>query len=174
VSNDLGELGFTEDLTWYLSTPSREWLRSVVAETDQVLRCVAAVLHLVVPEWQANRPKDSLPIRAITAALKYCADPSQNNKKQVSILSKGCSESRRKSLGYEHRIAEAARAFATAAISEDEERKLSSISEALSKIEEHILYKHSIKADYRKETDTRHRMLTAFADGLRALKNPDG
>ena len=168
--DDLPQLGLYADVTWYISTPPREWFSAIDVESnDLLLSCVAAVLQLVTPEWQSNRPNDSVPIRAIEAALNYAENPSRNIKKHVSTLAKGCSSSRRKSLGYEHRIAEAARAFANASVAENQDRTVSEIAEALSKTEEHILYKHSIKAEYGKEAETRQRMLEAFVNQLRTL-----
>ena len=79
-------------------------------------------------------------------------------------LAKGCSESRKRSLGYEHRIAEAARALATATTKTSDSAVLEAIGEALQKVEEHLLFRFAVAAKYGMEEEVRNRMLQKIVE----------
>ena len=135
---------------------------------DTAVRIAIAVVDLVLPEWQESHPDDTIPVRAVDAACKCLAGGQADLRKHAKVLSKGCSNSRRRSMGYYHRIAEAARAVANAVSASTESAIMSAVAEVLDKTEEHILYRYSVDAIYAKEAEVRR---TIFAKIIQVLES---
>lgn len=74
-------------------------------------------------------------------------------------LAKACTASRERSMGYEHRIAEAARAVALASAATSDASATDAVAEALAKVEEHALYAFSVVGTYGKERAVREEIL---------------
>ena len=165
---DLARYGLNQTADWFAGTPAGEWHVAFQLDPIDAVHGVAAVLGLVTPEWKEKRPGDLIPLRAIEAAVQYADCPDNDLKLHVSTLAKGCKTSRKDSLGFEHRFAEAARAFAYAAIAEDNQQVMLGLAEALAKIEEHVIYKYSVNAEYGKEHETRRRMLVSFVHQIQS------
>ena len=66
-------------------------------------------------------------------------------------------------MGYEHAIAEAARAVALASAATSDADAADSVAEALAKVEEHAVYAFSVEGIYGKECAVREEMLNRIA-----------
>jgi F420-0:gamma-glutamyl ligase-like protein len=104
-------------------------------------------------------PTDTAPVRAVDAAKTNPIAPTDSLRRHALALGKACTASRKRSLGYEHRIAEAARAVALASAAESEGAALESVAEAFDRVEAHAKYAFSIVATYGKERVIREEML---------------
>ncbi len=144
---------------WFLRHSAKLWVQKLPVDRAAAVRIAAAVVGLVLPEWRAARPNDTAPLRAVEVALSDPAGSNDGLRRHARALAKGCSESRRRSLGYEHRIAEAARAVAHAAAATSDSAATESIGEALEKVEEHLLYRFAVGGAYGKEVEVREHML---------------
>jgi hypothetical protein len=134
--------------------------------TADVLRGAVAVVRMVLPDWCTSRPTDRRPTMAVEAAEEWLACPTQNLAAHARLVAKECTKARAASLGYEHRIAEAARAVAQAAAARSEEDIRSLAIEAIAKVEEHTLYKYSVDAIYGKETEVRRGIIAVLRSVL--------
>lgn len=150
---------FGTDSEWFLTQPARSWVGRFPADRATAVRIAARVVELVLPEWRAARPGDTAPVRAVKAALADPAGSDDGLRRHARTLAKACSDSRRRSLGFEHHIAEAARALAHAAAAASDEAAMEAVGEALAKVEEHLLYKLAVAGVYRKEAEVRAQML---------------
>jgi hypothetical protein len=150
---------FGTESGWFLTHPSKMWLDRLPVDRADAVRIAVAVIDLVLPEWRAARPGDTVPLRAVEAANSNPRGTDSDLRKHARALAKGCTESRRRSLGYEHRIAEAARALASAAAAASESAAMEAVGEALEKVEEHLLYRFAVAGVYGKEADVRGQML---------------
>lgn len=133
-------------------------MSQITCRNDKAIRISIAVVDLVLPEWQTHHPDDSVPVRAVDAARRCVSGDSVDLRQHLKVLSKGCSNSRHRSMGYCHRVAEAARAVANAASANTASAIMSAVSDALEKTEEHILYRYSVDAIYGKEGEVRRMM----------------
>src|SRR5690349_2569147 len=110
----LTDAGWPSDAQWFVERSPREWPPTFrMSRRELVLAAVAAVDWLL-PLWQAARASDSAPVRAVEAARSNPIAPTENLRMHARALAKACTASRERSMGYEHRIAEAARAVALA------------------------------------------------------------
>jgi hypothetical protein len=144
---------------WFLTHSPRLWGEKLPEGRANRIRIVAGVLELVLPEWRAAHPDDTIPPRAVQAALANPDGADDGLRRHAWVLAKGCSRSRKNSLGCEHRIAEAARALATAAAVASESAAMKAIGEALDKVEEHLLYRLAVAGVYDQEAKARDIML---------------
>jgi hypothetical protein len=147
---------------------AREWPNHLrVFGQDELLRATAAVVRsLLLPQWAERRPNDSRPRRAVEAAELWLKKKTPNAVQHASVLAKACTTARRDSFGYEHRIAEAARAIANAPAAARGERFQECLAEALEKAEEHINSELYVKALYGREKETRARIADALRSAL--------
>jgi hypothetical protein len=165
VSWSFGRRGFSgveafgADTEWFLAQSPQLWVRKFPADRGTAVRIASGVAQLLLPEWRAARPNDSVPVRAVEVALANPDGSDAGLRQHARALAKACGESRRRSLGYEHRIAEAARALANAAAAISDEAALEAVGEALAKVEDHLLYKLSVAGVYGKEAEVRGQML---------------
>ena len=150
---------FGTDSEWFLTQPARLWVGKFPADRATAVRIAASVAELVLPEWRAAQPGDTVPLRAVEAALSDPVGSDDGLRRHARALAKGCGASRRRSLGYEHRIAEAARAPANAAAAGSDDAAMEAVGEALAKVEEHLLYKLAVAGVYGKEAEVRAQML---------------
>ena len=150
---------FGAETNWYLAHPATAWVTRMPDDRAAAVRIVAHVMELVLPEWRAARPGDTVPLRAVEAAL---SNPDGTDPKlclHAKALAKACGASRRRSMGYEHRIAEAARALLHAATASSNEAAMQSSAEALGCVEEHLLYRLEVAGIYGREAEVRGQML---------------
>jgi len=137
----------------------KTWISQIDCDRETAVRMAIAVVEGILPEWREKRPTDTAPLRAVDAARSNPSPPTENLRKHVKALAKACTQARSRSLGYEHLIAEAARAVAHASAATDDSEALAAAAEALSKTEEHMLYRFSVKGMYGKESEIRQDML---------------
>ena len=150
---------FGAETDWYLTHPAAAWVAKMPDDREAAVRVAARVMELVLPEWRTKRPDDTVPLRAVEAALSITAGVPDDLRQQAKVLAKACGESRRRSMGYEHRIAEAARALANAAAASSDAVAMAAVAEALGKVEEHLLYRLAVAAVYGEESVVRGQML---------------
>ncbi len=162
---------FEEDLQWFTANSPSKWHEAIDVNASAAIRATIAVLGLVTQEWTEMQPKDTMPIRTVQAVMKYLDGPSSDLKKNISVLCKGCSRSRQRTLGYQHRIAEAVRALADAATETESVGIFKRLGEVLSKVEEHLLFRHAVKGEYGQEKAARSLMIKAYAAELKRLTN---
>jgi hypothetical protein len=165
-ANDFSKLGVGVPPDWFVENEPRNWMSQIRCDRDTAIKIAIAVIDQVLPEWQQNHPDDTVPVRAVDAARKYLAGGQADLKKHAKALSKGCSDSRKRSMGYYHRIAEAARAVANTVSASTESAVISAVGDALSKTEEHILYRYAVDAIYGKETEVRRTMFSRVIEVL--------
>lgn len=150
---------FGVDTSWYLAHPATAWVARMPDDRATAVRVAAGVIELVLPEWRAARPQDTVPLRAVEAALSDSSGADAGLRQHAKALAKACGESRRRSLGYEHRIAEAARALANAAAASSDAAAMEAVAESLGKVEEHLLYRLAVAGVYGREAEVRGQML---------------
>src|SRR5690349_14349769 len=114
-----------------------------------------------MPEWKEKHPEDTVPPRALAIARQLAESRGEALILQGRVLSKGCSASRKRTFGYEHCIAEAARSALNAALASSREKLLQEVGEALGKVEEHVLCLQAIRCIYGKERQIRQSILEA-------------
>lgn len=150
---------FGTDTAWYLAHPASAWVDRMPGDRAVAVRMTARVMELVLPEWRSARPQDTVPLRAVEAALSDPSGADSGLRLQAQALAKACGESRRRSMGFEHRIAEAARAMANAAAAASDAAAMEAVAEALGRVEEHLLYRLAVAGVYGREADVRGQML---------------
>jgi hypothetical protein len=155
----LADAGWLSDAQWFIEHSPREWVHRLNLERrDLVLAAIAAVDWLL-PLWQTGRPSDSAPVRAVDVARSHPIAPTENLRMHARALAKACTASRERSMGYEHRIAEAARAVALASAATSDAGTADSVAEAFAKVEEHALYAFAVVGTYGIERAVREEML---------------
>ena len=150
---------FGTDTDWYLAHPATAWTARMPDDRAAAVRMAAGVMELVLPEWRTARPQDAVPLRAVEAALSDPSGADAGLRLHAKALAKGCGESRRRSMGFEHRIAEAARALANAAAASSDAAAMEAVAEALGKVEEHLLYRLAVAGVYGRVVEVRGHML---------------
>jgi hypothetical protein len=173
-TTSFADLGLGADANWFIDHAPAVWMQRIQCDRAAAVRIAIAVVDMVLPEWKENHPEDTIPVRAVDAARKDPSPENQDFRKHAKALAKACGESRRRSMGYYHRIAEAARAVANAASASVDSAAIEAVGEALSKTEEHALYQFSVEGVYGKETEVRRNMLFRAVEGLRSLEQPGG
>jgi immunity protein 5 of polymorphic toxin system len=135
-------------------------------DRDQLLRAVIeAIRRLLLPEWQARRPDDRRPQLALEATEVWIESKTPAAVAHAKAMAKACTAARTETFGYEHRVAEAARAIAWSAGAKDNKH----IWDALQVIEEELLLRISIVAEYHRKTEQRR----AIVDVLRKALVPE-
>ena len=128
-------------------------------ERDQLMRAAAEVVRaLVLPEWESKRPTDRRPQLALEAAEAWVATKSADALAQAKATAKDCTAARNETFGYDHRIPEAARALAWAAGAKDNAH----IWEALAAVEEELLARVTLVAEYHRIPEQRRAILAVL------------
>jgi hypothetical protein len=125
-----------------------------------------ALRSLLLPLWAAAHPNNRQPARAADAAIAYVDRPSENGKRHALAIAKACSHERERTFGYEHRIAEAARALIWAATRSSPAAKRDALAEALGKIEEELVTRDAVAGVYDREREHRARLIRALRSRL--------
>lgn len=135
--------------------------------TDALVRAVArAIRELVLPEYSASRPGDRRPHRAVEAAELWLERRSADARSHAAAVAKACTKARADTLGHEHRIAEAARALATAVTRTSEGAIRAELHESIAKIEEHLVYRLAVEGEHRRDAEVRARVLEAITRAI--------
>ncbi len=116
---------------------------------------IEATRKLILPEWESKRPTDRRPQVALEAVEAWLASKSDDATAQVKAAAKDCTAARNETFGYDHRIAEAARAIAWAVTAKDNVP----IWEALGAIEEELLARVQLVAEYHRTPEQRRALL---------------
>jgi hypothetical protein len=132
-------------------------------DRDQVLRAViAAIRTLVLPEWEARRPDDRRPQLALEATEAWIDSKTPATVAQTKATAKECTAARTETFGNDHRVAEAARAVAWAAGAKDNKH----IWEALIAIEQDLLARIAILAEYHRQPEQRRAIVEVLRKAL--------
>lgn len=144
--------------------PAQEWPSRLRGLRPEFLaRLTIAAVRTLVPTWEQAHPEDRLPTRALKAAEAALRSPNQDTRAAVRAFAKACTVARRRTLGYEHQIAEALRAILLAtAEPPGSEAMFRELGEALRAAEDHRLYEHCIEARYGLEREVRLAFLNAM------------
>lgn len=149
-----------------LGLPSAEWAASLEGvDRDLLLHAaIVAVRELVIPEWAERRRDDMRPQRALEAAEGWLAARNADTLGQAKAAAKACTAARNDTFGYEHRVAEAARAVAWAASDKD----ATPIFNAIACVEEELLARIALTGEYHRGPEQRR----ALVDVLRKVFLP--
>jgi hypothetical protein len=128
-------------------------------DRDQLLRAaIEATRALMVPEWESKRTQDRRPQIALEATEAWLAARSADALAAAKTAAKDCTAARNETFGTDHRIPEAARACAWAAGAKDNAH----IWEALQTIEEDLLARIALVAEYHRVPEARRSILAAL------------
>jgi hypothetical protein len=134
-------------------------------DRDQLLLAVIQVVRqLVLPEWEGRRPDDRRPQLALDATETWIKSKTPDAAADTKAKAKACTAARSETFGYDHRVAEAARAVAWAAGAKDNKP----IWEALVAVEQELLARIAIRAEYQRQPEQRR----AIVDVLRKALAP--
>lgn len=127
-------------------------------DRDLLLRAaIAAVRTLMIPEWESKRTEDRRPQQALEAAEAWLATKSADAVANAKTIAKECTAARNETFGTDHRIPEAARACAWAVGAKDN----TNVYEALQSIEEDLLARIALVAEYHRVPEVRKAVLAA-------------
>jgi hypothetical protein len=128
-------------------------------DRDLLLRAaIEAVRRLILPEWESKRSEDLRPQQALAAAEAWLASKSNEAVAAAKEAAKNCTAARNETFGYDHRIPEAARACAWAVGAKDN----TNIWEAFASIEEELIARIQLVAEYHRQPEQRRNLLTAI------------
>lgn len=128
-------------------------------DPDLLLRAaIAATRQLVLGEWESKRVEDRRPQLALEAAEAWLATRSADAIAQAKLVAKDCTAARNETFGYDHRIPEAARACAWSVAAKD----LSHIWEAFTAIEQELLARVQLVAEYHRAPEQRRALLAVI------------
>jgi len=156
--------GWFSDAGWFVDHSPQEWPKQLNLDRRNLVLAAVAAVDWLLPLWQIGESSnDTAPVRAVDTARANPVAPTENLRMHARAVAKACTASRGRSLGYEHRIAEAARAVALASAATSDASAADSVAEAFAKVEEHALYAFSVEAVYGKEHAVREEMLNRIA-----------
>lgn len=128
-------------------------------DRDLLLRAaIEATRRLILPEWESKRPEDRRPQQALEATEAWLATKSNDAIANAKEAAKNCTAARNETFGYDHRIPEAARACAWAVGAKDNEH----IWDAFSAIEEELIARIHLIAEYHRQPEQRRNLLNAI------------
>jgi hypothetical protein len=137
--------------------PTTAWAANLDdVDRDLLMRAVIeAVRTLILPEWESKRPDDRRPQLALEATEAWLAAKTEANVAAVKAAAKDCTAARSETFGRDDRIAEAARGVAWAVTGKDN----AEIWEALQAIEQELLARVTLVAEYQKLPEQRRALL---------------
>lgn len=128
-------------------------------DRDQLMRAAIEVTRtLMIPEWESKRKDDRRPQVALETAEAWLATKSADALANAKTAAKDCTAARNETFGTDHRIPEAARACAWAAGAKDNAH----IWDALQAIEEDLLARIALVAEYHRVPEVRKSILAAL------------
>lgn len=134
-------------------------------DRDRVLRAaIQATRALILPEWKARRPDDLRPQAALDAAEAWLGSRSPEAIAAAKAAGKDCTAARNETFRDDHRIPEAARAIAWAAVKPTG----TDLWDALVAIEQELLNRIALRAEYQRAPEQRR----ALVEALRAVLVP--
>ena len=128
-------------------------------DRDLLLRAAIEVVRtLMIPEWESKRKEDRRPQIALEATEAWLAAKNADTLTAAKTAAKDCTAARNETFGTDHRIPEAARACAWAAGAKDNAH----IWEGLQAIEEDLLARIALVAEYHRVPEVRKSILAAL------------
>ena len=112
----------------------------------------------MIPEWESKRTEDRRPQQALEAAEAWLATKSPDAVNNAKTIAKECTAARNETFGTDHRIPEAARACAWGVGAKDN----TNVYEALQAVEEDLLARIALVAEYHRVPEVRKSILAAL------------
>jgi hypothetical protein len=140
--------------------PTSAWATNLDdLDRDTLMRAaIETIRQLILPEWESKRKDDRRPQLALEATEGWLATRSPDALVQTKATAKDCTAARNETFGYDHRIPEAARALAWACGAKDNAH----IWEALSAVEEELLARVTLVAEYHRIPEQRRAILAVL------------
>ena len=140
--------------------PATAWAANLDdQDRDLLLRAaIEATRRLILPEWESKRPEDQRPQEALRTTEQWLATRSNDAIAAAKEAAKNCTAARNETFGYDHRIPEAARACAWAVGAKDNAH----IWDAFSAIEEELIARIQLVAEYHRQPEQRRNLLNAI------------
>lgn len=140
--------------------PESAWKTNLDDQDRELLlrAAIEATRTLVLPEWESKRLEDKRPQDALAAAEAWLATKSAESLAAAKEAAKACTAARNETFGYDHRVAEAARACAWSVGAKDNAH----IWEAFSAIEEELLARVQLVAEYARMPEQRRNLLAVI------------
>ncbi len=137
--------------------PTSAWASNLEdVERDLLLRAVIeAIRTLILPEWESKRADDRRPQLALEATEAWLRAKTEDNVAAVKAAAKDCTAARNETYGRDHHIPDAARGVAWAVTAKDN----APIWDALQNIEQELLARVTLVAEYHRMPEQRRAML---------------
>lgn len=151
--------------------PTSAWATNLEGiDRDQLLRAVIDTIRaLLLPEWESKRPDDRRPQLALEATEAWLASRTEDHVANVKAAAKDCTAARNDTFGKDHRVADAARGVAWAVTAKDN----TPIWEALQSIEQELLARVTLVAEYHRMPEQRRAILKALQRVLEPPSAPE-
>ena len=133
--------------------PATDWASALETVPPDVLMraAIEMIRSLILEEWADRRKDDLRPQKALEATEAWLASPTAEALKLVKNTAKDCTAARNETFGDGHRVPQAVRHVAWTAGSDD----LSGIFEAIQSVEEELLARIALMAEYHKGPEQR-------------------
>jgi hypothetical protein len=147
--------------------PASAWAANLGEfDRDAVMRAVIeATRKLLLPEWDALRPDDKRPHRALDAAEAWLAAKTPEAVANAKACGKDCTAARNETFGRSHGAPEAARAVAWAAGAKDSSDS-SDLWDALCAIETELLARIALIGEHKLAPQQRRAIVEVLASVL--------
>lgn len=154
--------------TWFINTSPKLWCKQLASDAATAVQIARALVEFVLPKWQSKYPDDTVPVRVVETVRGRAHPASPDIRQHLQALAKGCTLSRKRSFGYDHRIAEAARLLARAAAAANDADALELAFRVADQVEDEIIHRFAVKGVYRKESEVRRDLLNLALDEIEA------
>ena len=151
--------------------PASAWQTNLEdLDRDLLLRAlIEAIRTLLLPEWESKRPDDRRPQNALEATEAWLAAKTEENVANVKAAAKDCTAARNETFGKDHHVADAARGVAWAVTAKDS----TPIWEALQNIEQELLARVTLVAEYHRLPEQRRAILKVLQKALAPPPAPE-
>lgn len=140
--------------------PATDWASALESVPQPVLMraAIALIRALILEEWSDRRKEDRRPQKALEATEAWLASPSVEALKLVKNTAKDCTAARNETFGDGHRVPQAVRHVAWTAGADD----ASGIFEAIQSVEEELLARIALMAEYHRGPEQRRAIATVL------------
>ena len=137
--------------------PTSAWASNLEdVDRDLLLRAVIETIRtLILPEWESKRADDRRPQLALAATEAWLRAKTEDNVAAAKAAAKDCTAARNETYGRDHHIPDAARGVAWAVTAKDS----APIWDALQNIEQELLARVTLVAEYHRLPEQRRAML---------------
>lgn len=132
-----------------------------LADVDKELllrAIIAATRELLLQDWIDRRKNDKRPQEALDAAEAWLASRSKEDTAKAKAAAKACTEARNETFGEDHRVPEAARHAAWAALGRDP----AGLFDALETIEAELLARIALLSEYHRGPEMRRSVVAVL------------